>query len=90
MALGVCFVKLNRKSDAEKCFKKAFQVGDQQGNALTLLGKLYEDQNENAKAAKVYETYLKIYTEEMVSVLVKKWFSFRSAIWMRSHRVAVS
>lgn len=32
--------------------------------------RLYEDQNENAKAAKVYETYLKIYSEEMVMMKI--------------------
>lgn len=31
--------------------------------------RLYEDQNENTKAAKVYETYLRIYSEEMIGDL---------------------
>lgn len=31
--------------------------------------RLYEDQNENSKAAKVYETYLRIYSEEMIGDL---------------------
>ena len=38
-ALGVISSKLGRKSDAEKCFKKAFQIGDVEGNALTHLAK---------------------------------------------------
>lgn len=40
IALGVIFSKLDRKSDAEKCFKKAFQIGDVEGNALIHLAKL--------------------------------------------------
>ena len=39
IALGVTFSKLRRKSDAEKCFKKAFQIGDVEGNALIHLAK---------------------------------------------------
>jgi anaphase-promoting complex subunit 8 len=39
IALGVTFSKLDRRSDAEKCFKKAFQIGDVEGNALTHLAK---------------------------------------------------
>ena len=39
IALGVISSKLGRKSDAEKCFKKAFQVGDVEGNALIHLAK---------------------------------------------------
>jgi len=39
IALGVMFSKLDRKSDAEKCFKKAFQIGDVEGNALIHLAK---------------------------------------------------
>ena len=39
IALGVISLELGRKSDAEKCFKKAFQIGDVEGNALTHLAK---------------------------------------------------
>uniref|UniRef100_A0A915D028 Uncharacterized protein n=1 Tax=Ditylenchus dipsaci TaxID=166011 RepID=A0A915D028_9BILA len=69
IALGVIFSKLNRKSDAEKCFKKAFQIGDVEGNALTNLAKLYEEQNDSVNAAKAYEAYLSLYTEELVGDL---------------------
>jgi anaphase-promoting complex subunit 8 len=39
IALGVVSQKLGRRSDAEKLFKKAFQVGDLEGNALNHLAK---------------------------------------------------
>lgn len=39
IALGVIFSRLNRIADAEKCFKKAFQIGDVEGNALTNLAR---------------------------------------------------
>ena len=39
IALGIISSKLERKSDAEKCFKKAFQIGDVEGNALIHLAK---------------------------------------------------
>lgn len=38
IALGVALSKLNRSRDAEKCYKKAFQIGDVEGNALIKLG----------------------------------------------------
>lgn len=69
IALGVIFSKLDRKSDAEKCFKKAFQIGDVEGNALIHLAKLYEDQNDSRNTAKAYEAYLTLYTEELVGDL---------------------
>ncbi|KAL3097998.1 hypothetical protein niasHT_027543 [Heterodera trifolii] len=69
IALGVIFSKIDRKSDAEKCFKKAFQIGDVEGNALTHLAKLYEEQENHQNAAKAYEAYLTLYTEELVGDL---------------------
>uniref|UniRef100_A0A914GUB9 Cdc23 domain-containing protein n=1 Tax=Globodera rostochiensis TaxID=31243 RepID=A0A914GUB9_GLORO len=69
IALGVIFSKIERKSDAEKCFKKAFQIGDVEGNALTHLAKLYEEQGNYQNAAKAYEAYLTLYTEELVGDL---------------------
>jgi anaphase-promoting complex subunit 8 len=39
VAMGVVLHRLKRTDDAEKCFKKAFQIGDVEGNALTQLGK---------------------------------------------------
>lgn len=39
IATGVMLAKLRRHDDAEKCFKKAFQIGDVEGNALTELGR---------------------------------------------------
>lgn len=66
IALGVIFTRIDRKSDAEKCFKKAFQIGDVEGNALTHLAKLYEEQEDSRNAAKAYEAYLTLYTEELV------------------------
>ena len=37
IALGVILMRLNRILDAERCFKKAFQIGDVEGNALNHL-----------------------------------------------------
>jgi tetratricopeptide (TPR) repeat protein len=39
VATGVVLAKLKRVDDAEKCFKKAFQIGDVEGNALIHLGR---------------------------------------------------
>ncbi|KAI1716233.1 cell division cycle protein 23 like protein [Ditylenchus destructor] len=69
IALGVIFSKLNRRTDAEKCFKKAFQIGDVEGNALTHLAKNYEEQEDLRNAAKAYEAYLSLYSEELVGDL---------------------
>jgi hypothetical protein len=38
VATGVVLSRLKRYDDAERCFKKAFQIGDVEGNALIQLG----------------------------------------------------
>lgn len=38
IAMGVVLMRLQRFDDAEKCFKKAFQIGDVEGTALIQLG----------------------------------------------------
>lgn len=40
VATGVVLARLKRIDDAERCFKKAFQIGDTEGNALIQLGRL--------------------------------------------------
>ncbi|KAI1724532.1 cell division cycle protein 23 like protein [Ditylenchus destructor] len=47
----------------------AFQIGDVEGNALTHLAKNYEEQEDLRNAAKAYEAYLSLYSEELVGDL---------------------
>uniref|UniRef100_A0A1I7SNQ8 TPR_REGION domain-containing protein n=1 Tax=Bursaphelenchus xylophilus TaxID=6326 RepID=A0A1I7SNQ8_BURXY len=70
IATGVMLVKLRRYEDAEKCFKKAFQIGDVEGNALTELGSLYEHMKRYDQAARAYEYFLKLYCDETKDVAV--------------------
>lgn len=39
VALGEVYVRLSQIPDAQKCFLKAYKVGDVEGTALMLLGK---------------------------------------------------
>lgn len=39
VALGEVYIRLNQIPDAQKCFLKAYKVGDVEGTALMLLGK---------------------------------------------------
>jgi anaphase-promoting complex subunit 8 len=43
VATGVVLGRLKRYEDAERCFKKAFQIGDIEGTALTHLARLVEE-----------------------------------------------
>ncbi|VDM25695.1 unnamed protein product [Toxocara canis] len=67
VALGEVYTRLNRVSDAQKCLLKAFKVGDVEGTALMLLGKLFEKGKEDGQAAAVYEKYLETYCDDLVS-----------------------
>lgn len=40
VALGEVYLRSGRLSEAQKCFLKAFKVGDVEGTALMLLGRL--------------------------------------------------
>uniref|UniRef100_A0A1I7UK08 TPR_REGION domain-containing protein n=1 Tax=Caenorhabditis tropicalis TaxID=1561998 RepID=A0A1I7UK08_9PELO len=63
VALGDVYAKLNRIEDAEKCFTGAYLSGDVEGNALWNLAKLHENNNENHKAAQVFEVFLVVYEQ---------------------------
>ncbi|VDN05838.1 unnamed protein product [Thelazia callipaeda] len=66
VALGEVYVRLNQIADAQKCFLKAYKVGDVEGTALMLLGKLYQKNGEDDQAALIYEKYLNVYGEELI------------------------
>lgn len=74
IAAGVMLVKLKRYDDGEKCFKKAFQIGDMEGNALTELGHLYEICNKFDQAARAYEHFLKLYCDETKDLRVSTFY----------------
>ncbi|CAB3402772.1 unnamed protein product [Caenorhabditis bovis] len=61
VALGEIYCKLSRIEDAEKCFTGAYLFGDVEGSALWQLAKLYENNNDDDKAAQTFEVYLVVY-----------------------------
>ena len=46
VALGSCYENSNKIVEAEKCYWKAYSVGDCEGTALLKLGRIFERQDQ--------------------------------------------
>jgi anaphase-promoting complex subunit 8 len=58
LALGEIYEKLDKKSNALKCYQKACNVGDIEGFAMLKLGNLYEKMGDQENAVNSYKNYV--------------------------------
>lgn len=58
VALGETYEKLEKTSNALKCYQKAYNVGDIEGMAILKLAMLYESLNDRENAVLAYKNYI--------------------------------